>query len=181
MSISPLSGQLPLPILEVVQLHEFVDALARLRLAEPLHGRQEFEVLAHAQVLEQREPLGHVADPPAQRLGLLRDAQAQHLDLALARRQQAAQHADGGGLAGAVGAEEAVDLRARHVEVDVVDRDQRAEAAGQPARADRRRVAVHGPKSTRTGRPAGSDLAASPSSAISARYTSRAASSPVSA
>ena len=64
-------------------------------------------------------------------------AQPQHFDLACGRRQQAAQHADGGGLAGAVGPEEAVDVRARHVEVDVVDRDQGAEALGQAARADR--------------------------------------------
>ena len=130
------AGQLLLPILEVVVLEQFVDARAASRLGDVLHRGEEFQVLAHAQVLEQRELLRHVADAAAQCLGLLRDAQAQHFDLAFGRRQQAAQHADGGGLARAVRAEEAVDVRARHGQVDVVDRDQRAEALGQPARAD---------------------------------------------
>ena len=118
----------------------------RARLVQPLHRGEEFEVLAHGQVLEQRELLGHVADAQAQRLGLFGDAQAQHLDLARGRRQQPAQHADGGRLAGPVRAEEAVDLLFRHVEVDMVDRDQFAEALGQAARADG--DAVH-PRSSR--------------------------------
>ena len=65
------------------------------------------------------------------------DAQAQHLDLAGAGLQQAAQHADGGGLARAIGSEEAVDLRARDLHVEAIDRDQGAEATGQPAGDDR--------------------------------------------
>src|SRR3546814_19390628 len=64
-----------------------------------LHGGKEFEVLAHGQVAEQRELLGHVADAAAQLFGLFGDAQAEHLDLALGGREQAAEHADGGRLA----------------------------------------------------------------------------------
>ena len=87
------------------------------------------QVLAHAQVLVEREALGHVADAPAQRLGLAGHAQAEHRRRAAARREQPAEHADRGGLAGAVGPEEAVDGLARDLEVDVVDGGERAEAA----------------------------------------------------
>src|SRR6185312_16594088 len=122
---------------------------------------------------EQRELLRHVADVRAQLVGLRRDAQAEHLDLALAWRQQPAQHADGGRLARAVRAEEAVDASGRYFEVDMIDRHQLAEAPGQAARTDGHAAGIGGhfagPRnSTRTGRPAGS-LAASAPSATSAR------------
>jgi hypothetical protein len=41
--------------------------------------------------------------------------------LALVGREQAAQHADGGGLAAAVRAEEAIDAAARDLHVEMVD------------------------------------------------------------
>ena len=49
------------------------------------------------------------------------------MQFAAARRQQTAQHAKRGGLAGAVGAEQAEDLAAVHLEVDVIDRGEGAE------------------------------------------------------
>ena len=59
---------------------------ARRRARDVLDGGEELEVLAHGEVLVQREPLRHVADARAQRLGLARHLQAQHLD---ARRRSA--------------------------------------------------------------------------------------------
>src|SRR6478672_7068229 len=47
------------------------------------------------------------------------------------RPQQSAQHPDRGGLARAVAAEKAKDLAAAHVERQIVDGDEVAEAAGQ--------------------------------------------------
>src|SRR5690606_13238509 len=142
------------------------------------------EVLAHGEILEQRELLRHVADALSQRLGLARDRQAEHLDLALARREQAAQHADGGRLARSIGPEEAVDMPAWHGEVDVVDRDEAAEAPRQAARADRDiGLRVHfaaAPNSMRTGKPAGRPAASAPSE-TSASQLRRATSSPISA
>ena len=157
------AGELFLAIGEVVTLDEFVDARARLRARDVLHGGEELQVLAHAQVVEQRELLRHVADAAAQFFGLLRQVQAEHFDLAFGRRHQAAQHADGRGLARTVGAEEAVDVRLRHAQVHVVDGDQGLEALGQAARADRevgRRVRdgglrAHSANSARTGKPGG--------------------------
>src|SRR5690606_23415 len=52
------------------------------------------------------------------------------------RREQAAEHADGGGLARTVGAEEAVNTGFRHGQVDVVHREQVAEALAQAAGVD---------------------------------------------
>ncbi len=130
------TGKLLLSIAEVVLPEQCVDPLHRLRARDVLHRSEELEVLAHGEILEQRELLGHVSDAPAQCLGLLGNPQAQHLDLALAGREQAAQHADRGRLAGTVRAEETVDLRLRHVQVDLVHRDQAAEALGQAAGMD---------------------------------------------
>ena len=120
-----------------------VDTLPGACFRDVVRRRQEFEVLAHRQVLEQRELLRHVADPAAQRLGLPGDAQAQHVDLAGRGREQAAEHANGRGLARAVRPEETVDVRARHREVDAVDGDQLPELLGQAAGADRRIIARH--------------------------------------
>ena len=70
------------------------------------------------------------------------------------------------------GPEEAVDLRARDREVDVVDGDEVAEAAREAARLDRelahRAVAVvaAGTSSASSGSPVGSARAASPSRSI---------------
>ena len=182
-------GQLFLAVTEVVALDKLIHPTPGLRTVQPVHGGKELQVLAHGEVLEQRELLGHVADPQAQCFGLFGYAQAQHLDLAVAGRQQAAQHADGGRFAGAVRAEETVYVGPRHGQVHAVHGHQVAEAPGQAAGADgcRGRViaclcrtrafpccAVHhcarspALNSTSTGSPAGSPPAAG-SSCTSAR------------
>jgi hypothetical protein len=168
------AGELALAIGEMVLLDQFVDAPLRARARQRLHVGEEFEVLAHGQVLEQRELLRHVADARAQLLGLRGHRQPEHVDLPFARREQAAEHADRGRLAGTVRTEETVDIAARHREVDVVDSDERAETLGQAVRADRE-IGVAGrvhfpapPNSARIGRPAGSAAASLPS-ATSAR------------
>ena len=70
------------------------------------------------------------------------DRPSQQERLARCRRQQTGQHLHGGGLAAAVGAEEAEDLAALDGEADVVDGGEVAEAARQVARHDDRRVIV---------------------------------------
>ncbi|KAG0767052.1 hypothetical protein G6F22_017715 [Rhizopus arrhizus] len=163
------AGQLRLPVLQPILLQQCIDALPRLRARQVLDGGKELQVLTHRQVFVQRKALGHVADAAAQRLGLFRHRQAQHLDLPRARLQQAAQHGDGGRLARAVRAEEAVDLAARHGQVDIVHGQQIAEAPGQA-------LSMHGnvvagvQKLTRTGNPAGSFcMSVASSTSISAR------------
>ena len=59
--------------------------------------------------------------------------------------QQRGEHADGRGLAGPVGAEEAEDLALVHHEVDAVDRHHVAEVTHETFRHDRR-VEAHAPR-----------------------------------
>ena len=56
-------------------------------------------------------------------------------DAAGIRTQHAGDQIERRGLAGAVGTEQADDLAALHREVDVIDRDQPAEGAGQAGRS----------------------------------------------
>src|SRR5262249_28604277 len=74
---------------------------------------------------------GHVADVALDRVRLRADVVAQAGAVALVGGEQPAQHADGGGLAGAVGAEEAVDLAALHPHRQVAHDRAVAEGFGQ--------------------------------------------------
>ncbi|MNK90611.1 hypothetical protein D3C87_1106720 [compost metagenome] len=106
----------------------------------------ELEVLADRQVFPVGKALCHIADVALDLGGLLQDVEAQAGARARVRRQQPAHHADGGGLAAAVGAEEAEDLAARHLHGQVVDHVLVAEALVQPLDVDRQRAvgAIHG-------------------------------------
>ena len=166
------AGQLLAAVAEMVTLDHLVHALHGELARQIVHGGEKLQVLLHRQVFVQRELLRHVADALLQRLGLFGNAQAQHFHFARARRQQAAEHAQRGGFARTIGAEEAIDLAARHHQVHVVHRDQRTEALGQSARADgdvgiARRV--HRAGRACTGKPAGRACASLPSSTSSAR------------
>ena len=99
-----------------------LDHVARgaARIAQAVEPRDEFQVLAHRQVLIQAEALRHVADLALDLVGVAADVVAEAGALAAIGRQQAAEHADGGGLAGAVGAEEAVDRAALHLHRQVM-------------------------------------------------------------
>ena len=105
-----LAGQLPLAALKPQPL----DGGARLlgRIGEPVHARHELQVLQDREVLVEAEALRHVADVALDLLALRADVVAERRAAAAVGRQQPAQHAQRGGLAGAVGAEEAVDLAA---------------------------------------------------------------------
>ena len=98
--------------------------------------RDELEVLAHRQVLIQAEALRHVADLALDLVGLGADVVAEAGAGAFIRRQQAAQHADGGGLAGAVRPEEAVDGAALDLQRQVMDHRAAVEFFGQAVDVD---------------------------------------------
>ena len=117
---------------------------ASLAVVESVDAAEEADVLIDRQQLVEREPLRHVADPPLDAFGIARDVDAADDAPSRGRRQQAAQHADGRGLAGAVAAEEAEDLAAPHVEADAIDGDELAEAARQIAHLDRAAVDASG-------------------------------------
>jgi hypothetical protein len=160
---------------EVVSADPLLDAPAARRPVEPIDPAHEVEVFVDSQVIPQREALCHIAELAAHRLRLARHRMTEHRRRAARRHQQPAQHADRGRLAGAVRTEKAVDLRARHVEVDPVHRDHRAEVARQSARRNRDR---HDPARltssvTSTGMPVGSTAASGSVSTTSARKDNR--------
>src|SRR5262249_56268258 len=101
-------------------------------------GREEAKVLLHREVRVEREGLGHVADAPLD-LGVTgQDVEAGDRGTAGRGRQEAAQHLDGGGLAGAVRAEESEDLPSLDLQRQLGHRVERSEAAAEPLREDDR-------------------------------------------
>ena len=98
----------------------------------------EAQILVHREILVEAEALGHVADALLDPLGLGGHVVAHHRAVAAAGIEDSAQHADGGRLAGAVGAQHAEDLTAVHAQRDVLHRDEVAEAARKVLRHDDR-------------------------------------------
>ncbi len=86
---------------------------APLAVGHGVHARDEIEVLRDREVLVEAEALRHVAHLALDALGVAHDVVAEAGAAALVGREQPAEHADRGGLAAAVRAEEAVDLPAR--------------------------------------------------------------------
>ena len=108
-----------------------------LGAADPVEVREDEQVLLHRQRHVEVVELRRHAALRARRLRLLRQPEAEHLDLALVgdrlRRQQPHRRR----LAGAVRPEQADARALRHVEVEPVDRGDRAVALHRAAEADR--------------------------------------------
>src|SRR6185436_20942474 len=122
-ALLPAAGQaardLLVPALEPRERQHPADLLLALAVRNSVDAGEELEVLPHGQVVVEGEPLGHVADALADVLRAEVAALARQPDLAAAGIEQAAQHLDGGRLAGAVRAEQAVDLAVPDLEAHV--------------------------------------------------------------
>ena len=94
------------------------------------------DVLAHRDVQVQGKFLRHVAQTRTCRAARTQQVHTVHAALARRGPRQAAKHAEGGGLARAVGPQQAEDLAGAHREADVVGRREAAEALGQLLRHD---------------------------------------------
>ena len=101
-----------------------------------VHARDKVEILADAQVLIEAEPLRHVADLPLDGSRLRNHIVAEACSATIVRPKKAAQHADEGGLAAAVGAEKSIDLAATNLKIDMVDNRAAAEPLGHSAHVD---------------------------------------------
>ena len=97
---------------------------------------EELDVLAHGQIGVQRELLRHVADPFPDGSPVLAYVEPGDPAGSLRGREQAGEHLDRGGLACAVGPQEAEDLPGADREGDRVDRHEVAEAPGQTVHLD---------------------------------------------
>ncbi len=107
------------------------------RLVDAVDAGDEFQVLAHRKVLIQAEALGHVADLALDLVGFGEDVVAEAGAGPLVGRQQPAQHADGGGLAGAVRSQEAVNRAALDLHGKVAHHRPAVELLGQVVDVDR--------------------------------------------
>ena len=112
---------------------EPLDRRARLLLGlrEAVDAGDELQVLLDRQVLVEAEALRHVADVALDLVALGQDVVAERRAPAAVGREQPAHHAQRGGLAGAVGAEEAVDLAAHHAHGQVAHHHLAVEGLGQ--------------------------------------------------
>src|SRR5690606_17745441 len=121
------------------------------------------------QISIERKLLCHVTNATPQFLRLLRQLQTKDADGAFVRREQTGQQTNAGGLAGTIGAKEAVDHAAWNIEIEMIHRREPAKAARETAGFYRERA--HGSSSC-AGSPAGR-LAASSGRSISIKYTRR--------
>jgi hypothetical protein len=114
------------------QLHGLGDGGAR-RTCEPA---LDVEVLAHGQIGVGGRGLDEVADAREHIARAGPHPPAEDDDLAAVGTDEAQQHADGGRLAGAVPAEEGVDLAGAHIQIEPVDGAHLAVPFAQSASGD---------------------------------------------
>ena len=114
---------------ELQQLH---GASGGLVSGQPVHAAAEGEVLPAGEALEEAELLGDHADAALDLQGLLDGVHAQHLDGAPVRAIDAGEDGQGGGLPGAIGAQERVEGASGNLEVEPVERGETAEAFDEP-------------------------------------------------
>ena len=117
---------------ESYQVEEFPSAPQGVGRRELAQAGREIQVLPHRQVVVERELLRHVADFSFYALAAVGEIQAAHRRGTRGGQQQAAEHPDGGGLAGAVGPEKTEDLPPLNAERDVVHCGKIAELDGEP-------------------------------------------------
>ena len=98
----------------------------------------ENQVLVHGQLVVERKLLRHVADHFLDRVAFARDVVAGDPRGAFRRFENAAEHSDDGGFAGAVRPEKSEDRAARDGKADVIDGGESAEALRQPLALDHR-------------------------------------------
>jgi hypothetical protein len=136
-----------------------------MRCFHPLHGigdnlrpvgqliqpRHEIEVFFHRQLPIEAEALGHVANLQTYLRTLRYHVQAQAGAAAGIGFQQTAQHADGGGLAAAIAAEEPANFALRHLQIQTRDDLPGAEFLAQAMHVDGK--GGHGRTRTVTGWP----------------------------
>src|SRR5665648_770168 len=119
-----------------VELEPLDELLAPGRVLRAAQLAQQVDRLPAGQVRPQVHVAGDVGEPPVQRDGVPPWVATEESRLAAVLAQQAEQHPDGRGLAGAVGPEEPVHLAAADRQVNAVESPGAAEGLGETARPD---------------------------------------------
>ena len=121
---------------QAADLDDALRALLEGVLVELSQVAREAEVLEHAHLEVERRALRQVAEALTDLQRLVEDVVAVDARRAPGRGDEAREDAHRGRLAGAVGAQEADDFATTNLEVDLVDRTERAEALAQLVRVD---------------------------------------------
>ncbi len=120
---------------QLEHLERAIDRLLGVR--KTVETGVDAQVLANSEPIPETRGLGEKPDAAAQRRPRrLREPHAVNRHRPAGRRDQPCQHPQRRGLAGAVGAQQRDDFRARDRERDVVDHGARSEAAGQAGGCD---------------------------------------------
>ena len=98
---------------------------------EAIHAADEAEVFGCGEATEESEAFGHDADLALDLDGVGDGVKTEDLNRARGGGEQAGEHLDGGGLACAVGTEEAEELAGGDREVDILNGGEVAETAGE--------------------------------------------------
>ena len=120
---------------------EQLDHRASIRRADrargiPVHVGDELQHFAPGELLVEERLVGNIADELTRLPATLVQVEPADAHAARGREQQAAHHLDGGGFAGAVGAQEREQLAPADGEVQVVDGDLAAVAFGNVVEFD---------------------------------------------
>ena len=129
-----LARELALALDETEPLQRLADAFASV--LELVDARHEVEIFADGHVFPEAELLGHVTDAALDLFGLGRDVEAEAGAVSGIGAEQTAEHADGRGLARAVGPEKSPHFSRRDGDVDAVDGRLAAEALGEALHVD---------------------------------------------
>ncbi len=123
-------------------IEQVLDPFRCVRFAKAVEARRVPQVLASRRVVVEPDVVGQVADPTFHRQRVAPRVETIDTCRAAARLGQAEQHQDGGGLAGAVGAEQPEDLATADLQRQRVDGRAIAVALGEIAGLQGDRVPV---------------------------------------
>ena len=154
-------------LIQFEALYQFLHPCPALGPRHPLDAGDKPQVFLGSEILVQGEALGHVTEPLAHLLCLGRNRKSKYFDIPAGGLHQPAHHAQGGGLAGAIGAQESVDLPLGNIHIQVIDRNKIPKVLAEIAH---RYDIAHGlDMTTCTGIPAARSAAAGSSRSNSAR------------
>ena len=105
-------------------------------LVEAIHAADEGEVFAGGELAEEGHAFGNDADVAFDFDGVGEEVLAENLDGARGGCEEAGEHLDGGGFAGAVGTEKAEELAGLDGKIDVVDCGESVEGASKRVGGD---------------------------------------------
>ena len=113
--------------MHVEEVHQGLDPFRECVWPHPVEATKVLDVLDSGQAWVQAEGVRKNADAPADLLGLRDGVQPVDGHGSTVGAYESVEHADGRGLARAVGPEEAGDFAVSRIEADVLDRDDVAE------------------------------------------------------